>query len=406
MSILLSEDDLRKTLTKELVLKTDLFVEGVGVSKKALLRIQVGNKVQEQIHNLFERDFVDHDVDMPTGFFLPNGLHVPFRWNPRSNFQITLDNDDFVVTNKGEKLAEIVFVERPDYYTRQTSDGTAMSTVAVYRQDSCLGVCYSNECSFKEKGEDCLFCNINYTKDRYGESQGIFWKTPKQIGETVAAAYKDGIANHVTVTGGIIPERRELEYYLDVADEIIQHTGLDDFNGTATVAAPLDLSNINRLKEAGYRTTAMNIEIWDKNIYQAICPGKARNNGGWDHWLKALEYAVPVFGHGRVRSNIVAGIEPKKSTLEGLEYLAAKGIVGLVTIWCPNPGSGLEGHRSPEASWYLDLAYKLVAIWKKNGFTYDHIYDAIGQSDTIMHDIWKIQEGLFPLFRNLSKKAA
>ena len=45
------------------------------------------------------------------------------------------------------------------------------------------------------------------------------------------------------------------------------------------------------------------------------------------HWVKALEYAATVFGRGNVRSNIVAGIESKDSILEGIEYLASKGLI-------------------------------------------------------------------------------
>lgn len=386
----------KQQLREELLVKAELVTDGVAISKEALAAIRVGTAAQEQVHCLFEMDHAVHDFDLPSGFYLPHGLSVPFRWNPESSYLITTDQDRLQLVSKEQSLGEVKFHPRPAFYDSATSDGTPMNTVAVYRPDHLptsghLFVVYSNECSYKEKGEDCLFCNINFTKDTYAEKEGIFWKTPRQIAETVAAAHKEGLLNHLTVTGGVIAERRELEYYLDVAEEIRAKTGLDDFNGTATVAAPVDLTNIDRLKEAGYRTIAMNIEVWDENIYRTICPGKANGSAGWSHWVRALEYAVKVFGHGRVRSNIVAGLEPKKKTVEGLEYLASKGIVGTFTVWCPNPGSGLEGHRPPKASWYVDLAEELVSIWRKNGFSYAQIYDAHASSDLLQHDIWRIE---------------
>jgi hypothetical protein len=88
-----------------------------------------------------------------------------------------------------------------------------------------------------------------------------------------------------------------------------------------------------------------------------------------------------------------------KKSLEGLEYLAAKGVVGTFTIWCPNPGSGLEGHRAPEPAWYLDLAHKLVPIWKKNGFNFQQACDAHASSDGIHLDVWRIQDELLPVFK-------
>ncbi|HEY3491213.1 MAG TPA: radical SAM protein [Candidatus Deferrimicrobiaceae bacterium] len=389
---------LKDLLWKELELKLDLGMNGVAVTKEALAKIQPGTVAQEQVHCLFEYDFDTHDFTLPSGFNLPLGLSVPFRWNRDAAHTVTVDGERVILVKKGNEIAEIDFHPRPAFYGKKTSDGKEMDTIAILNQKRALFIVYSNECSYKEKGEDCLFCNINFTKDTYGEKEGIFWKTARQIGETAAEAFREGIIDHLTVTGGVIPERRELEYYLDVAEEIRIHTGRDDFNGTATVAAPLDLRNLDRLKEAGYRTTAMNLELWDKGFYDTICPGKARGGGGWDHWLKALEYAVGVFGRGRVRSNFVAGIEPKFKTLEGLEYLAEKGVVGINSVWIPCPGSGLEGHRSPVPAWYMDLAFKLVPIWKKAGFTFEQVCDANASSDYLQHDIWRIEDELLPIF--------
>jgi hypothetical protein len=389
---------LKDRLWKELTLKAELMTDGVAISREALQFIAPGTKTQEQVHTLFEMDFEVHDDELPAYFRLPHGLVVPFRWNPSSLHRIVRDGERTVVVKGDEELAEASFPERPVYYDRKTSDGALMQTTGFLGADRQIFVAYSNECSYKEKGEDCLFCNINFTKDHYGERDGIFWKNAKQIGETVGEVYRLGLIEHVTISGGVIPERRELEYYLDVAEQIQRHTGLDDFNGTAVVAAPLDLRNLDRFKEAGYRTVGMNIELWEKGIYDVICPGKSRDSGGWDHWRKALEYAVGVFGHGNVRSNIVAGIEPKRSTLAGIEYLSARGVVATATIWCPNPGSELEGHRAPEPAWYLDLATRIAAIWRKEGFTWQNLYDSNASVDTLQHDIWRIEAETLPIF--------
>ena len=191
-----------------------------------------------------------------------------------------------------------------------------------------------------------------------------------------------------------------MEYYLDVADSIRENTGLDDFNGTACVGAPHDLSIIDKYKEAGYRTIATNIEIWDRNIFKAICPGKELQCGGWEHWVNALEYEVEVFGRGKVRSNIVAGIEPKDSTLEGIEYLASKGVICFASGWCPNPGSALEGHRSPEPAWHYDLYKKIATIHRKYGFTYEELYDCYAAPISIVHDIYRIEDQILEVLES------
>lgn len=391
--------ELKQQLYRELEIKNNVTVEGINVNPIIFQQLDLKGKYQEQIHSLFEMDHEPHvGIDFPVGFRSPGGLKFAFRADRRSSYSIGYENGTFFLTDKGERVFPISFLERPAYYGLKTSDGTEMSHVATYNREGTIFVAYSNECFLKDKGQDCLYCNINATKDTYGEAEQIFWKQPKQIGETAAAAYQRG-ARHITITGGFIPERREVDYYFDVAESIKEHTGLEDFNGTAVIGAPLDLGVIDRYKEVGYRTIAMNIEIWDKNIFKSICPGKEANCGGWDHWLKALEYAVDVFGFGRVRSNIVAGIEPKQSTLEGIEYLASKGVICFAGAWCPNPGSALEGHRTPEADWHFDVAKKVAAIFRKAGFTYDQLYDCNAAPTTLCHDIYKIEDELLPIFK-------
>ena len=402
----LSVSDIKSRLWNELALKAELITDGVGITQAALDLARPGVIAQEQVHTLFEMDFDTHDFELPSGFDLPLGLSVGLRWNQRSANVITADGDRTILLRNGQVHGEVKFHPRPSYYGRTTSDGQDMSTIGVLYSHRALFVAYSNECSYKDKGEDCLFCNINATKDTYGDRRGIFWKTADQIGETAAAAFDLGLIDHLTISGGVIPERRELEYYLDVAEAIQRHTGREDFNGTAVVAAPLDLRQIDRFREAGYRTTAMNIELWDKNIYDTICPGKARSSGGWEHWVKALKYAVGVFGHGRVRSNMVAGIEPKKKTVEGINILTAEGVVATTSIWCPNPGSELEGHRAPEWQWYLDLSEKVTTAWKRAGFTFEQVCDCNASNDSLQHDIWRIQDELLPVFAGADRPLA
>ncbi|HWR30447.1 MAG TPA: radical SAM protein [Negativicutes bacterium] len=383
-----------KQLYRELEIKNNVIVEGISVDPAIFSHLDFTRKVQKQIHILFEMDHDSHvGTDFPFGFSTPTGLNIQFRWDARSPYSIRLRSGQYALFFEEEELFPITFLDRPAYYDLQTTDGEAMSQVAIYRRKGALFVAYSNECFLKEKGQDCLFCNINATKDIYGEVEGISWKTPRQIGETVAAAYKNG-ARHITISGGFIPERREVDYYFDVAESIQELTGRSDFNGTAVIGAPLDLEVIDRYKEVGYRTIGMNIEVWNKHMFNAICPGKAVHCGGWDHWVNALEYAVKVFGFGRVRSNIVSGIETKQSMLEGIEYLAGKGVICFPEAWCPNPGSALEGHRSPEPGWHYDVALKTAAIFRKAGFTYDQLYDCYASPDSLVHDIYRIEDGI------------
>lgn len=400
----MGKESIKQRLYEEVSIKSELGVEGIAADPSIFRHLDLGGEYQEQVHLCFEMDHETHeDFDLPTGFETPGGLHISFQWDRRSPYEIVYDGGQYVLTHHKRELFPITFHKRPKYYGLSASDGTPFNKIASYAPGSVLGgavsIAYSNECALKDKGLDCLFCNINSTKDTYADKEGIKWKYPKQIGEAVAAAFRlDGV-KHVNLTGGFVPERREVEYYLDVAEAIQESTGLQDFNGTAVIGAPHDLGVIDLYKDSGFRTLALNLEIWDPAFYPAILPGKTTECGGREHWIKAIEHAAKVFGKGKVRSGFVAGIEPKKATLEGVEYFASIGVLSLTGAWVPNPGSALEGHRSPPGPWHLDMAYKSHDIFKRYGFTYEDYFDIAPFPNFLIHDLFAIDSELLPVFK-------
>lgn len=390
---------IKDKLYSELKFKAKVNIDGIKVDPKIFKNLDLGGKYQEQIHALFEMDHVAHpEVLFPCNFTSPSGLRYSFSWDPRSTVEIKYIDGQFVLFDNGVEKFPIEFDHRPEYYSKKTSDGTEMSHVATY-SNGVVSIAYSNECSLKEKGLDCLFCNANATKDTYAEKENIQWKNPKQIGETVAEAFRLGEGRHVNLTGGFVPERREVDYYIDVAEAIQDETGLEDFNGTAVIGAPADLSVIEKYKEAGFRTLAIQLEVWDENYFRVICPGKEKECGGRENWIAALDKAVSVFGKGRVRTGFVAGIEPKERTLEGVEILTKKGVICLTNAWCPNPGSKLEGHRTPTFEWHYDMAQKTYLLHKQAGITYEQYLDVSPSPDFLVLDFYRIEEERLPIFK-------
>lgn len=396
----LTKAQIKKKLWEELRLKSDLGTKGIHISEEALEAAELGTKNSEQILEGRHNRELRKGSPLPYSIYLPYGLKYPFAWNKNSPYKIELIHQKPVLIYEDREIGEIQYATRPQYHSRLSSDGTPLCLIgATSPYDKKLFITYSKECCYKENNEDCLFCNINFSKNLYNKKYGEYWRTPKQIAEVVKAAFEEKAAEHFAVSGGVIAERRELDYYVDVAEEVREALDVEEFNGTAVVAAPEDYSNINKLKESGYRTIAMNLEMWNKDFYKAVCPGKANHAGGWENWKRALEYAVGVFGWGRVRSNFVAGIEPKADTLHGIEYLGDKGVIGTFNIWHPNVGSAFEGHRSPETEWYIDLALQVGEIWKKNDFTFDKIHDATAGDHKLPTDVFRIENEIFDIYK-------
>ena len=360
---------------KEIRLLVQLDNEGVNVDPELFKDLDYEAKYAEQIRACFDWNFKTYKASkIPAGFrFRASRRFSPLYWNPASAFSIVSDEGNFYLAKKGEILQEVIFQRKPAFYNKKTRDGKHMSRVVQANERGRAAITYSNECSLKEKGLDCLFCNINATKDNFGELDNIEWKNPRQIAEAVREAYKEGYRGY-NLTGGFVPERREVEYYIDVIEAIKSETGTEDVHGMACVGAPHDLSVIEKYREAGYQHIATNLEIWNENLFKTICPGKEQLCGGRQNWINALKHEVEVFGKGNVRSIFVSGIEPKEYLLEGIEHLASLGVVAIPSVWKPCIGSAFEGHNSPSTEWHQEVTERTYAIYNKYGFTIEQFY--------------------------------
>lgn len=375
----------REELYQQLELDNRITNEGVYISPEVVSTLDFDNHVQEQMRTCFDMNHETYtQTKLPTAIRLDSNYRIRFSYKNKEDapFSVEHENGKYYLVEKGNQISEITFVEKPKFYNFKTSDGIDMKTIANEVGKTKVTVAYSNECALKDKGLDCRFCNINATKSRFADLQGIAWKTPVQIAETYAKAREEGY-EAITITGGFVPERREVEYYIDVAEAIQDATGLEDFGGTACVGAPSDLAVIEKYKEAGYRAISTNLEIWDENFFKTICPGKDQICGGRQNWINALKKEVEVFGRGNVRSFFVAGIEPKSTLLDGLEYLTELGVVAIPLHWTPNPGSDLEGHRAPSPEWYYDLYQKAYTLLRKNGLTHQDLYNSANVENSI-----------------------
>lgn len=222
----------------------------------------------KQIRSCFDWNFKTYvDSKIPSGFrFSDTHFYSQIFYNPNSSLQIIREGENYYLTKKNDKnFAEEIQIERkPAFYNKFTSDGKDMSRIIQARSSGRLDITYSNECSLKDKGLDCLFCNINYRKSRFEKIDNIEWKNPRQIGETIAEAYREGY-HGFNLTGGFIPERREVEYYIDVIEAVREHVDIpyDEIHGMACVGAP-SFETIENYKEAGYQHIATNMEVWDE----------------------------------------------------------------------------------------------------------------------------------------------
>ena len=128
---------------------------------------------------------------------------------------------------------------------------------------------------------------------------------------------------------------------------------------------------VEALKEAGADEIKLNIESFDRDIFDKVCPDR-----DYDHILHAVNHAGEVFGKNRVCSNIIFGLgESDETVLEGVRVLANMGAVATLRALRRNEYNIDEleralGRLSPvEPDRMLRLAKEEKKILKEYGLT-------------------------------------
>lgn len=369
-------------------LKAELLVNGVNATSQALR--EVGTKYKEQNHGLFGWDFEDHtEITLPDDFILPDGTLVQFRRNSHSQYLVILSKDKLILTNAGEEVCQVKWIPRPAFYDDKTSRTNSMVKIGQVGGEDCLFFCYQNYCSHFSKNEQCLFCNLVATSNKYDSV--LKRKDTEDIGEVAKAAFLEGNVKHVLLTGGCFNHQKEIELVSEIVKSISLHTGLDRVPGTILPSPAKSLDELKRYYDTGIKAIGFSMEIWDEKLYQAICPGKSKGISH-EEFINSIRNAVKVFGPGNVYGVLVMGLEPRETFLNGVKNLANLGANTVPFVWSPNPGSKLEGHRAPTSRWYVDTILEGAEIILKANVpsgTENHCYRCDGNS--LLHDAFRLK---------------
>lgn len=357
-------------IAHEMEIKMDLMIEGIHIEESALEG--VGTKYCEKIIFLFDytRYGLKGGTIIPSEMMLPEGTCYMVMYDTRSPYLVRKEENTLILEKNGKFVSTVRWNERPEYYNQKTSYGTEMRKIAQFRGDCGIIACISNFCSNWKTGDQCLYCNFDLAQKSTATTAAVKetlydTKSAREVGEVIAAAIEEGIRPCFITSSGDLPGRGVTDSTTRIIQAVKKATHRDTMIGCVNLAAPDNLEDIDRLYQAGARNIAMNMEIWNPDMFKAICPGKAKRVGQ-EHWKRALEYAVSVFGRGNVISGLVVGLEPKENYYEAAHWMSEKGIYLVDNCFRPDAGSKLENHRPPRPEWFLEVMEKSYDIAARN----------------------------------------
>jgi hypothetical protein len=159
--------------------------------------------------------------------------------------------------------------------------------------------------------------------------------TPQEVAEVVDYVFNvEKFGYTLQITGGT---RRDFDVeagyakkLLATIDEVI---GLRNIPGEVIIyiSPPKDPPAIDQLFEAGATRVSLDLEAWDREAFQRVCPGKTPFFDR-EVALRAQDYIVETYGPWKAYSSFVVGAEPLTTLMAGADYIASRGVVPIMPV--------------------------------------------------------------------------
>lgn len=343
------------------LLKLDLYCNGLRLDDSCLVEEDGGRKV------LRTRAGLGSGLEL----ILPGGLwtNVPVTEPFAARSPYTLHRlpqfagcaGRYLLRHDGQDVAAVELSPRPGWYDRQTSTGKPMTRIGTL-QGTYLGIYQAKVCEYwtaKPQKVNCKFCSV-------GLNLGIDEADDKsldEVMEVVRAARAESGITYVDFNTG----HYEGDTYLDLLEPFIVRIKRELGLLVGVQTPPhRDLSRYDRLRAIGVNRVSFCFEIFDRELFEEICPGKHAEYG-LDHYLEAVRYCAALTHRGPrsepwvTNGEIIAGLEPPESSIRAIDWITAVGAVPTVCVFRPLTGTDLEHLEPPRTA---DLVPVFRRLWE------------------------------------------
>lgn len=249
-----------------------------------------------------------------------------------SPFDLDLTQDGiFVLRENGCEIAEATLPPQHLFWGRKFGTLEGLNTVGHVNTDR-LGLYPFRSCKYTHKsGTACQFCEIGYMPAYAKVPTADAVALVRQCQETLPQV------RHILISGGVGPDSN-WDYYPEFASAIRSATTMPLYMMMEPPPAP---EWVDHIHAAGVDEIGINMEIFDAELAKRMMPGKGSILRS--KYFHTLERAVSLWGEkGAVRSIMLVGLEPLGNTLSGIEALASRGVMPILSPFRPVPGTGLS----------------------------------------------------------------
>ncbi len=343
------------------LVKLDLYCKGLRLDESCFIEEDGGRKILRTRAGLGS----GLELILPGGLWTNAPVSEPFAQH--SPYTLHKAQGRYQLRWNGEAVHDVDLSPRPAWYDRQTSTGKAMTRIGTL-QGTYLGIYPAKVCEYwteKPVKVNCKFCSV-------GLNLGVDDADEKSVGEVlevVRAARAESGITYVDFNTG----HYEGDTYLDILEPYIRRIK-DELGLLIGVQTPphRDLSRYDRLREMGVNRVSFCFEIFDRQMFADVCPGKHAEYG-LDYYLEAIRYCATLGSKGPrhepwvTNGEIIAGLEPPESSIRAIDWITSVGAIPTVCVFRPLVGTDMADTAPPETEAMIPVFRRLYEACMEKG---------------------------------------
>ena len=273
-------------------------------------------------------------------------ISIAEEYSTKSPYLLQKIGDQYFVCREDEKI-------KIEFFPSLPFTGTILDEIARLHADGCINIWPSTSCCYDTPDLKCSFCSLECKNE-----QPI---PPEKLCEDLRILMKKVPDYTLNFSGGTYKNPDIMaDYWCAVAK------GIRSFSAcpiAVEFAPPADLKKLEEMKKSGIQAVIMNLEIADPVLREKICPGKSKIS--YEHYYKAFDRAVELFGWGQVSSVLIGGIQPKEDIIKECEKLASIGVFPTIMPFRPMDNCELHGLKACDPDELIEMSLKLGVMLVK-----------------------------------------
>lgn len=288
-------------------------------------------------------------------------------------FRVKLDKNIPTLYHNKDKVCEVSFLPKTEFFKQKTSSGMPFMGNAVIQGCNWVAFQCLWPCEYACAGKPCQYCFSGGQFETLAKKHKPmpFIPSPKDVAEVINYAIDNDNCDSIQITGGsTFKAEKEEKYITSYLEAINEYVGRDKIKGEILlyITPPDKKEVIDHYFDLGVDRIACSLEVWDDERAKIITPGKREFTGKQRH-LDALTYIADKYGPGKAFSNFIIGLESLDTLKEGATYLAERGIIPSASIWMPFGKPVMGSMKAPDLDYFRAVKEMFGELYLKYNLT-------------------------------------